>query len=153
MVLGIFGVLISISAWRPVGTDLILAPLEDECECECQGCDFMDQHAFQCGAAYEGWDLRETTESKREHPCESISCGAHAHVECDPEEEDLDDLELALSHLDGPDLLRLLDQNPERLIWNVDRGSVQLWGCGEKIDLSVQMSTQQIAFLRDAESP
>lgn len=142
---GLFIMSLSITAWRPDLSNLILPPLGTECDCECTAdCEIKSQHAWQCGAAYDGWEESDAGQ----HGCQTASCEFHQHEECD-EEENLDDLLMALSTLDGPDLQRLLDRNPDRLLWNTDRGAVQLLGCGEKVALSIHMSDQQVTSLDD----
>jgi len=78
-------------------------------------------------------------------------CEAHGHEECGggEEEDDIDAVVLALETFHGPDLQRLLEQNPKRLFWNPERTSVQLWGCGQKVILSVQIDDAQAEYLND----
>ena len=73
----------------------------------------------------------------------------HDHEMCEPqeEEEDLDTVVLALESLDGSEVARFIRRYPERLFWNPERGSVQLWGCGETISVSILMTDEQIPAL------
>lgn len=63
------------------------------------------------------------------------------------DEEDLDNLYVALTTLSGTDLQRLLAGNPERLAWNEKRLSVQLIGCEGRIQASIPLSSTQAASL------
>ena len=56
---------------------------------------------------------------------------------------------LALQRLQGEDLQRLINRNPESLLWNAERQSVQLWGCGEQINVSIMLRDEQLESLTD----
>ncbi|MFC1574810.1 hypothetical protein ACFL3Z_01895 [Gemmatimonadota bacterium] len=78
--------------------------------------------------------------------CNTHYCG---HDECDKEEDDLDALVSAIETLQGPDLKRLIESDPERLLWNADRRSVQLLGCGGVIAASIILSDYQMEPFND----
>ena len=147
-----------LTAFRPFGpeeaeralTGLLLPLGEDDCSAECVTTTECDewQHAWITAGVYEGW-----LDNGGGHPCSSpSSCDAHRHSTCEAneEEENLDALEMALAGLSGQELLDLIDENPDRLLWNPDRGTIQLKGCWEMIDLSIQVSEGQAEAMNDA---
>ena len=84
------------------------------------------------------------------HACVSYRCDhfEHGHTECSsPHEEALNLLALALRTLDGPNLRRFMARNPDRLFWNPERASVQVWGCREGISLTVQITPDRAKCL------
>lgn len=158
-------VLLSVMGWGNAGsaadpTDvsmLILSPVDDTCEAQCLTEDC--EHPTGGGHEYYNYTVdpelpEEWVEGDDQHPCTAnSSCESHNHRTCGPppEAEEVNTLSLALARLQGPDLKRLIDRNPDRLIWNKDRRSVQLWGCGRRIVLSILLDGAQVRSLVEAE--
>ena len=120
---------------------------DDEADCPTTG---RTEHVYLIVGAEEGWLIDGDS-----HPCEALGCdhgGEHFHTECETskEEEDLDALFLAIETLRGPELQRLMERNPERLLWNAERRSVQLWGCGGQLAASIILSDDQVESLTDS---
>ena len=155
VLMGITVVFISITAWSPATSDgtpeslseLLFAPMDEDCSAECStdGC-FPNQHYYEIYGVHEGW-VDEGFGSP--HPCQTGSCGQHEECVDQREEEDMEDLELALSTLDGNDLRRLIDRNAERLLWNAERTSVQLLGCTDQVQMSISLNDHQIDALTE----
>lgn len=146
---GVLLVTVSVTAWSPANpersptapADLVLSAQEEDCSAECSddGC-FPTQHYYMTYGVHEGW-IDEGFGSS--HPCETGSCGHHDECEPQKEEADLEVLDLALQTLEGENLKRLLDRNPERLFWNASRSSVQLMGCGARVQMSIRLTVSQ----------
>ena len=105
-----------------------------------------EEHAY---TAYgDSWEQPEFSI----HPCYlNSSCEGceKNHEECGTSEEEEEALVLALETLQGEDLQRLINRNLESLLWNPERQSVQLWGCGEQINVSIMLRDEQLESLTD----
>lgn len=84
------------------------------------------------------------------HGCSTGSCESHHGVKiCYPQDEDLDlDDLLAMQSLGtlGPtEIARLMDNYPDRVVWNAARGALQVLGCdGVSVAAHVSLAPDQV---------
>lgn len=97
---------------------------------------------------YSAWDGDNWFSIGGSH-CRVGACEGE-HTECGIGEEDLDAIELAVARLDGPGLRRLVDRNHDVLVWNQERRSLQLIGCGGRVALSLLVNEEQESSLGDS---
>jgi len=134
---------------------LVLPPLGPECIAHCEECELtptqMGHEYYWVGVKVKDYLFDDDEDTS--HDCSSASCAGDFHEECNGgggAEEDLEAVTLALKTLEGAHLQRLLERNPDRILWNSRRRLVQIMGCGEQIILSVQMKAQQAVALSDS---
>lgn len=166
LILGIGIGFISIAGWVTGNpseatrhlSSIRLAPEFDPCNADCpdEECDSPGgpRHQFVPQAGDVEWTTDyEDPDTHAECVWAPSDCEMHGHETCgggsEEEEDEIDALLLALETLEGPDLQRLVDRNPERLFWNPRRNSVQLWGCGQQVILSIQVSDDQADYLNN----
>ena len=137
--------------WRGLSTK-VFAPLSsDDCDASCE-----DDITEECGSPlYPGHkydkngDKGWLDDGSMNHCYGAQSCAGHGHDDnCNPTEEDaVDVLASVLPTLKSGEIQGILRRNPDRLRLNVRRSALQMLGCGGLVDMSLELTPEQVLLV------